>query len=75
MLGAWVPVEDTVTPGDRWSAANKTRVAPAISFLFSEDYGRIWARADDTWVIVQVEAVLGGVRITDCHQALARGHG
>lgn len=51
MLGAWAPVVDIATSGDRWSAT--TRVAPAISFLFGEDYGRVWARVDDTWVIVQ----------------------
>ena len=56
VLGIWTPVEDAMTP---WMAGlpHETR-AHATSFLFGENYGKIWVGMDDTCVIGDATLVL-----------------
>jgi len=50
VLGIWAPVEDAMTPGMA-GLPHETRAHAASSFLFGENYGRIWVGVDDTWII------------------------
>ena len=54
--GAWARVDDAMAPGMA-GLPHETR-AHATSFLFGENYGKIWVGVDDTWVIGDATLVL-----------------